>query len=80
MSRSLVSGTNRTGRTRPVSDSRRPRSTCVRWMPAVSSDRVSIEEAQCLCNCEGAPMMSVGGKYETDLTEKKIDQIVDGLK
>jgi NADH-quinone oxidoreductase subunit E len=42
--------------------------------------RVSIEEAQCLCNCEGAPMMSVAGEYHTDLTEKKIDQIMDGLK
>lgn len=42
--------------------------------------RVSLEEAQCLCNCEGAPMMQVDGPYHTDLTERKIDQIVDGLK
>lgn len=42
--------------------------------------RVSLEEAQCLCNCEGAPMMQVDGPYHTNLDERKIDQIVDGLK
>lgn len=42
--------------------------------------RVSLEEAQCLCNCEGAPMMQVDGPYYTDLTERKIDTIVDGLQ
>ena len=42
--------------------------------------RVSIEESQCLCNCEGAPMMQVNAPYVADLTEQKIDTIVDGLK
>lgn len=42
--------------------------------------RVSLEEAQCLCNCEGAPMMQVDGPYHTNLDERKIDEIVDGLK
>ncbi len=42
--------------------------------------RVSLEESQCLCNCEGAPMMQVNDPYITNLTEQKIDQIVDGLK
>ncbi len=42
--------------------------------------RVSLEEAECLCACEHAPMMQVNGPYHMDLTPKKIDEIVDGLK
>ena len=42
--------------------------------------RFSLEEAECLCNCEGAPMMQVDKNYHTDLTEKKIDEILEGLK
>ena len=47
----------------------------------VSADgKVSLEEAECLCACEVAPMMQVGDKYYGDLTEKKIDEILGGLK
>ena len=42
--------------------------------------RFSLEEAECLCACEKAPMMQVGDEYHCDLTEKKVDQILDGLK
>ena len=42
--------------------------------------RVSLEEAECLCACEVAPMMQVGDTYHGDLTEKKIDEILDKLK
>ena len=42
--------------------------------------KFSLEEAECLCACEHAPMMQVGDDYHLDLTEKKIDQILDGLK
>lgn len=42
--------------------------------------RVSLEEAECLCACEGAPMMQVGDDYHVDLDEKKIDEILDNLK
>ncbi|HTL69915.1 MAG TPA: NAD(P)H-dependent oxidoreductase subunit E [Candidatus Eisenbacteria bacterium] len=42
--------------------------------------RVSLEEAECLCACEGAPMMQVGDDYHLDLTEKKIDEILGKLK
>jgi len=42
--------------------------------------RFSLEEAECLCNCENAPMMQADAEYHVDLTEKKIDQILDGLK
>ncbi len=42
--------------------------------------KFSIEEAECLCACEMAPMMQVGEKYHGDLTEKKIDEILDKLK
>ena len=47
----------------------------------VTSDgKISLEEAECLCACEGAPMMQVGYEYVMDLTEKKIDEIVEKLK
>lgn len=42
--------------------------------------KFSLEEAECLCACEVAPMMQVGDKYYGDLTEKKIDEILDGMK
>lgn len=42
--------------------------------------KFSIEEAECLCACEVAPMMSVNDPYYGSLDEKKIDQILDGLK
>ncbi|MBI3251811.1 MAG: NAD(P)H-dependent oxidoreductase subunit E [Candidatus Omnitrophica bacterium] len=48
---------------------------------AVSADgKVSLEEAECLCACEMAPMMQVDGKYYGDLTEKKVDEILEKLK
>lgn len=42
--------------------------------------RFSLEEAECLCACETAPMMQVGGDYHGDLTEEKVDRILGGLK
>ncbi|MGH7197825.1 MAG: NADH-quinone oxidoreductase subunit NuoE [Candidatus Omnitrophota bacterium] len=42
--------------------------------------KFSLEEAECLCACEAAPMMQVGDEYHLDLTEKKVDEILDKLK
>ncbi len=42
--------------------------------------RFSLEEAECLCACEVAPMIQVNGPYYGSLDEKKIDQIIEGLK
>ncbi len=42
--------------------------------------KFSLEEAECLCACEVAPMMQVGDDYHGDLTEKRIDEILDKLK
>lgn len=42
--------------------------------------RISLEEAECLCACEIAPMMQVNDKYVGPLDEKKVDEIVDKLK
>ncbi len=42
--------------------------------------KFSLEEAECLCACEMAPMMQVGEKYVGPLTEEKIDEILKGLK
>ena len=42
--------------------------------------RISLEEAECLCACEIAPMMQVNDKYVGNLTEKKIDDIIEELR
>lgn len=42
--------------------------------------RFSLEEAECLCACEGAPMMQVGDDYHLNLDEKAVDRILDGKK
>lgn len=39
--------------------------------------KFSLEEAECLCACETAPMFQVADKYHGDLTEKKIDEILE---
>ncbi len=41
--------------------------------------KFSLEEAECLCACEKAPMMQVGDTYHGDLTEKKVDEILEKL-
>jgi NADH-quinone oxidoreductase E subunit len=42
--------------------------------------RVTLEEAECLCACEMAPMMQVDGPYHGNLDEQKIDAVLKGLK
>lgn len=42
--------------------------------------KISLEEAECLCACEMAPMMEVNGEYHGHLDEKKIDEILGKLK
>lgn len=42
--------------------------------------KFSLEETECLCACELAPMMQAGEKYHGNLTEKKIDEILEGSK
>ena len=39
--------------------------------------KFSLEEAECLCACEMAPMMQVGSDYVGGLTEENIDEIFD---
>ena len=42
--------------------------------------KFSLEEAECLCACEMAPMMQVDGKYYGNLDERKVDEILDKLE
>lgn len=37
-------------------------------------------EEECVAACTGAPMMIVNGHYHENLTEEKIDEILDGLE
>ena len=39
--------------------------------------KFSLEEAECLCACELAPMMQVDGKYFGPLTPKIVDEILE---
>ena len=38
------------------------------------------QEEECLAACCGAPMMMVDHKYHENLTEDKVDEILDGLE
>jgi NADH-quinone oxidoreductase E subunit len=40
----------------------------------------SIVEEECLAACANAPMMICGNEYFLDLTEKKLDTIIDDLR
>jgi len=41
--------------------------------------RVTLLAVECLCACEGAPMMQVDDRYELDLTPEKVDRLLEGL-
>ena len=40
---------------------------------------LKIEE-ECVAACTGAPMMIINGHYHENLTESKIDELLDGLE
>ena len=42
--------------------------------------KFSFEEVECLGSCGNAPAMSLNDEYFENLTPKKIDEILDGLK
>jgi NADH-quinone oxidoreductase subunit E len=41
--------------------------------------KVTLLTVECLCACEGAPMMQVDDRYEVNLTPDKVDRILGGL-
>ena len=41
--------------------------------------KVTLLTVECLCACEGAPMMQVDDRYEVNLTPEKVDRILGGL-
>ncbi|PYM11487.1 MAG: NAD(P)H-dependent oxidoreductase subunit E [Candidatus Rokuibacteriota bacterium] len=41
--------------------------------------RVSLFSVECLCACEGAPMMQVDDRYEVNLTPEKVDRLLEAL-
>jgi NADH-quinone oxidoreductase E subunit len=42
--------------------------------------RFTLSEVECLASCGTAPMMQVNDDYYENLTEEKIDEILDGMK
>jgi NADH-quinone oxidoreductase E subunit len=42
--------------------------------------RFTFSEVECLASCGTAPMMQINDDYYENLTDTKIDQILDGLK
>jgi NADH-quinone oxidoreductase subunit E len=42
--------------------------------------KFSIKKVECLGACGGAPMMQIGKEYYENLTEKRIDEILDNLE
>src|SRR5207249_3879240 len=45
-----------------------------------SDGRFTLSEVECLASCGTAPMMQVNDGYYENLTEEKIDQILDAMK
>lgn len=43
-------------------------------------NKFTLLKVECLGACGNAPMMQVNDKYYEDLTQEKVDQILDGLK
>jgi NADH-quinone oxidoreductase subunit E len=41
--------------------------------------RFTLKEVECLGACVNAPMMQIGNTYYENLTEKKLDQIINSL-
>jgi len=41
--------------------------------------RFTLKEVECLGACVNAPVIQIGDKYYENLTEEKIDQVLDGL-
>lgn len=41
--------------------------------------RFTLKEVECLGACVNAPMIQIGDKYFENLTEEKIDQVLDAL-
>ena len=41
--------------------------------------RFTLKEVECLGACVNAPMIQIGDKYFENLTEEKIDQVLEGL-
>jgi NADH-quinone oxidoreductase E subunit len=42
--------------------------------------RVTLLAVECLCACEGAPMMQVDDRYELTLTPEKVDRVLQELR
>jgi NADH-quinone oxidoreductase E subunit len=42
--------------------------------------RFTLSEVECLASCGTAPMMQVNDDYYEDLTEEKLERILEGLK
>ena len=42
--------------------------------------RVTFVTVECLCACEGAPMMQVDDRYEVNLTSESVDRILGELR
>jgi NADH-quinone oxidoreductase E subunit len=44
-----------------------------------TDDKFTLHREECLAACTGAPMMRINDTFYENLTEKKIDQILDSL-
>jgi NADH-quinone oxidoreductase subunit E len=42
--------------------------------------RVTLLAVECLCACEHAPMAQVDDRYEMDLTQEKVERVLEGLR
>jgi len=52
----------------------------VRRGETTEDGRITLQAVECLCACEAAPMAQVDDRYELNLTPRKVDRILEGLR
>ncbi len=56
------------------------RKLCIGVGETTPDGRFTLTTVECLGSCGTAPMMQVNDRYHENLTEEKIDEILDGLE
>lgn len=51
----------------------------IKFGETTTDGRFTLKEVECLGACVNAPMLQIGDTYYENLTEEKVDQVLDGL-
>jgi len=51
----------------------------IKFGETTNDGRITLKEVECLGACVNAPMLQIGDTYYENLTNEKLDKIIDGL-